>query len=287
MLSQARCLSFEVTPTALEAALLEPDEIRRHQPPYNVAFTGGDRQVWFASPDLLERSLQPSRRCRAGPFPSAETLDQFAALARADRAALGTGRWAPDATTFDQGYARFRAAHPELWHAGPGAHARLLQLGTRLWRQGRRDRDAGQDETAGRDQPAPTWTPESVQLSLERLALRAALAVRRAWWLTRLFDVTLTWSEPGAGDARLLVVEAGEIALRATVSPGATPPIPPGHRRPVAARQEGFTVARLDRLRVLTTELKRLAAEGAPVALRFGARPALAGARLARALSWV
>jgi hypothetical protein len=35
------------------------------------------------------------------------------------------------------------------------------------------------------------------------------------------------------------------------------------------------------------TELKRLLAEGAPVALRVNDRPALTGARLAAALSWV
>jgi hypothetical protein len=40
-------------------------------------------------------------------------------------------------------------------------------------------------------------------------------------------------------------------------------------------------------MRVLTTELKRLAFDGAPVAVRFGPAPALADARLARALSWL
>ena len=39
MLSQARAISFDVTPSPLEAALLEPDEIKRHRPPYNVALT--------------------------------------------------------------------------------------------------------------------------------------------------------------------------------------------------------------------------------------------------------
>jgi hypothetical protein len=53
------------------------------------------------------------------------------------------------------------------------------------------------------------------------------------------------------------------------------------------ARREVFTVAYFDRLRVLTTELKRLVAAGAPVALRFGVAPALADCRLASALSWV
>src|ERR687898_3544005 len=43
MLSQARGISFDVTPSALEAALLEPDEIKRYQPPCNVAFTIRDR----------------------------------------------------------------------------------------------------------------------------------------------------------------------------------------------------------------------------------------------------
>ena len=33
MLSQARAISFDVTPTPLEAALLEPDEIKRRRPP--------------------------------------------------------------------------------------------------------------------------------------------------------------------------------------------------------------------------------------------------------------
>jgi hypothetical protein len=53
------------------------------------------------------------------------------------------------------------------------------------------------------------------------------------------------------------------------------------------ARRELFTVACFDRLRVLTTELKRLVAAGAPVALRFGSGPALADAQLAAALWWV
>jgi DNA polymerase III subunit epsilon len=65
------------------------------------------------------------------------------------------------------------------------------------------------------------------------------------------------------------------------------PPIPPGYRRPVAARREAFTFSSFDRLRVLTTELKRLIAAGAPVALRLGARPALDQSRLASALWWV
>ena len=99
MLSQARAISFDVTPSPLEA-LLEPDEIKRHRPPYNVALTIQDRALWFTSPDLSTRSSRPSPHCPLGPFASAETLDRFGALARGDRAALTSGSRGPDDGTF-------------------------------------------------------------------------------------------------------------------------------------------------------------------------------------------
>ena len=284
MLSQARGISFEVTASALEASLLEADEIKRHGPPYNRALTVEDRAVWFAAPDLSARSAHPSSRCPIGPFPSGVTLDQFAALARADRRALGSGRWRPDAATFDDGYSQLCAAHPELSRHDLGPHERCLRLGTRLWKEGRRDHDGDADEdTRG----ITTWTPEIVQRSLEWLALRGALARRRAIWLTRLLDASVQWTEPGLTGARLIVIEMGEVVVNADCDGGATAPIPPGYARPVAARREAFTLARFDRLRVLTTELKRLAATGAPAAVRSGVPPPLANTRLASVLWWV
>src|SRR5205085_1400237 len=65
------------------------------------------------------------------------------------------------------------------------------------------------------------------------------------------------------------------------------PPIPPGHRRPIGERRGAFTLARYDRLSVLTGELKRMTATGAPVALRLAGSAPLTGPRLASALSWV
>src|SRR5919108_5977623 len=212
MLSQARGISFDVTPSPLEAALLEPDEIKRHRPPYNVALTIRDRALWFTSPDLSTRSSQPSPDCPLGPFASAKTLDQFAALARGDRAALTSGPWGPDHGTFNAGYDRLCATHPELSLVDLSEHAKLLRLGTRLWREGRRDRDVDEDETDDASPGLRIWTPEFVQISLEWLALRAALARRRALWLTRLFDSSGVWREPDGKCARLVAIEKGEVA---------------------------------------------------------------------------
>jgi DNA polymerase-3 subunit epsilon len=287
MLSQARAISFDVTPSPLEAALLEPDEIKRHQPPYNVAFTTHDRALWFTSPDLSARSSEPSPHCPLGPFASAETVDQFVALARGDRAALTSGPRGPDGGTFTAGYDRLCATHPELSRVNVSDYAKLLRVGTRLWREGRRDRDGDEDDPNETRRGLTVWTPEFVQVSLEWLALRAALARRRAIWLTRLVDSSVVWREPGDSCARLIVIENGEVLLSTAADTNAPPPIPPGYRRPVAARREAFTLASFDRLRVLTTELKRLIAAGAPVALRLGAGPAFDESRLASALWWV
>jgi DNA polymerase III subunit epsilon len=296
MLSQARGISVEVMPSALEAALFETDEIKRHRPPYNVALTDEHRALWFAPPDLSARTAQPSPQYPLGPFPSAGMLDEFGALAAANPRALGSSRWRPDPVTFDAGYERFCAAHAEVAGLkacttkagqGLGAHDRFLRLGTRLWREGRRDRDIEEDDLNEAGRGPTVWTPEFVHVSLEWLALRAALARRRAIWLTRLFDSSVVWREPGDRCARLIVIEEGAVALSAAVDANAPPAIPPGHRRPVAARREAFSLASFDRLRVLTTELKRLIAAGAPVALRLGVGPALDERRLASALWWV
>jgi DNA polymerase-3 subunit epsilon len=288
MLSQARAISFEVTPSPLEAALLEPDEIKRYRPPYNVALTVEDRALWFTSPDLSTRRSHPSAICPLGPFTSAETLDRFVALAQANSAALASGRWGPDPGTFSAGYTKLCATHSELSRVDLSPYASMLRLGTRLWREGRRDRDVDEDEDASETDRAVThWTPDFVQISLEWVALRAALARRRAIWLTRLVDATVVWRERGGIGARLIVIENGEIVLSTAIDTDATPTIPPGYRRPLASRREVFTLASFDRLRVLTTELKRLVAAGAPVALRSSVAPPLAGSRLASALSWV
>ena len=177
--------------------------------------------------------------------------------------------------------------HPELSRQDLSAHDRLLRLGTRLWREGRRDRDVDEDDPKEPGRGLTVWTPEFVQVSLEWLALRAALARRRAIWLTRLFDSSVVWREPGDDCARLIVIDEGEVALSAAVDANTPPPIPPGYHRPVAARREFFTLASFDRLRVLTTELKRLIVAGAPVTLRLGVGPALDESRLASALWWV
>jgi hypothetical protein len=99
---------------------------------------------------------------------------------------------------------------------------------------------------------------------------------------------TCTVSFTGPSGVRHLVeVTAESIYQAAALGVSALKSDGWGCRRPVAARHDAFTLASFDRLRVLTTELKRLIAAGAPVALRLGVGPALDESRLAFALWWV
>ena len=79
----------------------------------------------------------------------------------------------------------------------------------------------------------------------------------------------------------------GEIVRRERVEAEAVPPVPDFYRRSRGERHAGFTVARFDRLRVLTTELKRLVAKGNPVCVRLAPRAVLSGERIVRILGWL
>lgn len=288
MLTQARDVTCAETATALEAALLEADEIKRLAPPYNVAL-GAGRPVWFATTGLDDPREQADATHPVGPLGSRAPLDALLAL----RAALADGRpaslarrsralgvppaWAPAPDCFAGGLALFAARHgrpasPRLW----------LRLGARLWLERRaaaaaRGHDADQPDEAARRW---SWDPEHVSQRLEQTVLRAAHAVRRARWLVRLSECALAWQDPGAGRERLLVLEGGAVTAGGERSPGSPLPLPPGHDRPPAQRREALDLAAFDRLRVLTTELRALADGAGTLELRLGRHARLSRRRL-------
>ena len=86
LLTQVHDVDVTETASQLEAALLETDEIKRLDPPYNVQLRAAGRQAWYASSDL--RDATPARDAvhRIGPLPSR-------ARAASPRGADGAGRW--------------------------------------------------------------------------------------------------------------------------------------------------------------------------------------------------
>jgi DNA polymerase-3 subunit epsilon len=296
MLTQARDLSVTSTETTLEAALLEADEIKRLQPPYNVAFSVAGRSVWFSSADFRSVRDRADDRHPIGPFPSTAPADAIAAFvelmsgvppgAASRGRCLGVEpRWAPDADRFAAGLARFLSGQPSLV-AGVGSRE-LLAVGAEQWRQrlGAGAVAANEDDLLLTMPVAARWSPAEVEDGLRESLLRAARAVRRARWLCRVAEASVGWTEPRG--RRLLVIDKGEIVRRDWISETEPLPSPPGHPRTMAERRAGFDLATFDRLRVLVTELRRLVGEASVVELRLGQRSALDRSRLARVLAWV
>ena len=130
-----------------------------------------------------------------------------------------------------------------------------------------------------RDEEELVWDVDRVVEHFEEALSRAPQLVSRARWLCHLADAEVAYREPGAdGPLFRLSVAKAEVRMGDTLE-GALP-WPPFAERPRADRQRDFDVARYDRLRVLTTELKRVQRDGGEVRIRFGRGPALTGAAL-------
>jgi len=280
MLTQARALDFTETATALEAALLEVDEIKRLSPPYNVALVDRGRDVWFARRDLSQLSATPDRRHPIGPVTDPDLILSFSYLralvagaspADGDAVArvLGERSELPEPALFAEAVGALRAC------AGPD---QLIALGTSLWRQPAADAEA--EPELDSDPDPDTWTTDRLLDSFHHLLGRAAHSLRRACWLCALSESSLSFA------GRLLLIERGRVTHRAAVAPGAPAPLPPGAARSRRERQRALDRAGCDRLRVLTTELRRIVADHPDVELRLGRR-ALPRDRLERALQWI
>ena len=136
MLTQARDVSCTETETALEAALLEADEIKRLAPPFNVALAAAGRAVWFATADLRAPAGEPDPEHVVGPLVSPAPVEALAAL----RAVLALGGAGPArrARAGRRGRARLRAradvlrrrARAVRARARPGRRARAASSGS-------------------------------------------------------------------------------------------------------------------------------------------------------------
>ncbi len=246
MLTQARQLDVTRTETALEAALLEHDEIKAHDPPYNVALRADPTRIAFASFDLTSLSPHSDARHVLGPIRDPARIEGIVSLGESlasnvDGAAHALAippAWAPDEATYARGVVLFRARHdlvrPSL--------RELLALGARI--------EVDADEAEERDE----WRPEDVAARIGARLSQAARVLARARFLCVLSEASVSFIEGAA--RRLLLVSRGEVVARSWQPLDALPPMPQGTLRRAAERRSGLNLARYDRLRVLTTELR-------------------------------
>jgi DNA polymerase-3 subunit epsilon len=291
LLTQVQDVRVTETASVLEAALLESDEIKRLDPPYNVQLRGGERQAWFANRDRSAAATTPDAEHRVGPLPSRRALLGLHALnALADGAEPTPGLEAcalsvpigflPERALFVEGWRAFVATH--LARGEQTARVRVEAASRVLWfGQGRSEAEPSEDAAPD------AWDLARVLRRLERSLIQTGLLVRRARFLCLLADADVAFRERSMQAARGLVLARGQIVEHhalARVDDLALLPeraLPSRHER-----QACFDAITYDRLRVLTTELNRIQTEGGELALRFGRRN-LQGERLIALMRWV
>lgn len=277
LLSQVRDVDITVTATPLEAALLEADTIKLLEPPYNMALLGQVRQPCFVSRDLGEVSAVHSARYPLGPLPSSWRqrrlvgLRRLAEGEREDDAITQAFGWTPEELPDDvlcDGIAMFQERNPGATASRHGFTA----AGLRRW-----DTQA-RKETATEPQPddgaEPVWDVARVLRRLEDTLVFFALELRRGAWLRRLSNAAICYDD---GALRTLVLRGGRVRSRRD-----------GERlETLTPADPVFDIATYDRLRVVTTELRRVVQLGGAVKIRFAGRPTLRADAVARMLPWV
>jgi DNA polymerase-3 subunit epsilon len=292
LLSQVSDIRVTETPSVLEAALLESDEIKRIDPPYNVQLRSGERRAWFARRDLLEARPEPDPEHRIGPLPSQRALISYAALVQLAAGIAPTpalralalsvpSAFLPEDALFAEGFQAFDSevlterALPPARGVGAAACA--------LWRE----RGRQELESATPDAPPDFWDLARIRRRLERSLVGGGLLIRRARWLCLLADADVAYRERDMPSARVIVLSRGDFAdMRDLPDLGALSSLPARRMPSLRERQLSFDAAAYDRLRVLTTELRRVLDEGGELALRFGHR-GFTGPRLLRLMAAV
>ena len=279
MLTQVNDIQVTVSASALEAALLENETIKQLRPPYNVQLTAGDPRVWYASADFSAALPSPDAQHRAGPLPAEYSLGPLDALVLLVSGAPATARvrsravgvsdlWTPDEAVFAAGWAELVARHPtEL-----GASSRTPRQRALSFAKNQLLRAAEPNEAADSDDKPDGWDAERVARHVERAAAQAYQTYRRARWLQLLHDSDIVYREPERDRARWLQIRDGELAAARDVTEVALGRVPSAPERPALRldRNPDFDRRKYDRLRVLSTELKRIARDGGQLSVQWG-----------------
>jgi DNA polymerase III epsilon subunit-like protein len=308
MLTRAAQVKTTPTCTTIEAALLEQDLIKHLAPAYNMALRSDGSSLQFWSRDLGNRTPRWSPQTPLGPLPTGTPVGLLAPLMRvlvsqdqiSDGDLLQIASADPllkgiDSPLILEGLRHFKKGH--VVNIDPLPPDRALQvIGRHIWRTRYIDPDPeDRDDTAipqAQSMPAqtgaeddPPWTTGRVSRLLEHHVCHTAALLRRSRWLTRLGNATLSWQVGGeAAGCRYLVLQRGRVVARGNHCDLATRPTP-DRLAPSSSWRPQDRVT-YDRLRVLTTELRRLVQEKRRFSIWLSADACLNRAHLARILPW-
>ena len=231
--------------SAVEAALIESDEIKRLNPPYNVSLKEGNRALLYYDREFEHQALEPSAQFAIGPFRRFNAIDhlkEFATGLKQDE--IVNVFYQPiENETLEQGYELFEQKYPS-YDANKFRLRDHLAFGLRLLRNSKRVAE----NCADTELPSieePDYTPEDILEKIENLYLTAAATYLRPKVLTKLLWSDVRWNEKG--EEKSLSVRAGQIRAESSL------------RRDLASPAwSSLAIRDYDRMSVLLSEISKV-----------------------------
>ena len=292
MLTQAWDLKVTPCQTVLEACLLEVDEIKRNSPPYNIALKTSVHPLAFYSRDFATHCDLQTTEHPVGPFRSAFVLQPVLLLALSINAAEFDPR-----IFFEQrepellaaGFDCFLKRH-QLQRQDISSVRALIAIGMQFYRAWRRmceqstvdaivseladDEEilSGSEDELSPDELSPDeLSPDEIADRYERMLIQAAGALLLARRLSKLVNSSIEFQENGL--QRKAEVQNGEISFfevedNSLVKTDDNNYVIFGRCSKADYPWSNLNNDTFDRMRVLHTELRRLAAQGKHLRIR-------------------
>ncbi len=235
MLMQVR--DIEVTPckSPLEAALLETDEIKRFDPPFNINLKTGQRRLHFFSRDFKSVSEVPTDRHPIGPFASILSINQVLILSITQNDIISSQIFF-DPIDQDLIHQGFETLVQRYQLKNNLSVRQFIALGLKLLK---RDQNITVAEPEAEVEDAEIeLTPDSIADKFERLLKRVAGQFQRSRILTKLLNSNVSF-ESSSGTQHI-EVRGGKIDQ--TCAQGGW---------------QGLGIADYDRMSVLLSELTK------------------------------
>ena len=202
--------------------------------------------------------------------------------------------YAPEKECFQSGLEAFQKKYCNPIET-PIKLRHVMKWGTQFWQEKliekelekEKEAEAQQDEK--QEETKEDWTPERVFKALKRIIRMGSFQMRRSRWFCRLSESSIAWTKTNGADKdkHVLTFKKGTTDFKSPTPLSDGPDIPPGHKKTPLQRQASFDIATYDRMRIVTTEIRRIIQEGRDIELCFHPGNVLNKEQLEKILRWV
>ncbi|XGC81465.1 exonuclease domain-containing protein [Bdellovibrio bacteriovorus] len=256
MLTQVWDLQVTVVGSPLESALLETDEIKRLNPPYNVSLKVGRRELAFFNEDFTSLSTEANETHHIGPFSNAMALDSVLRLSQSIKQQCFDENmfYEPiDAKLLEAGFDLFCERHGFNKKNFSSVRS-ILAVGLNWYRKlvEETEQVTSESELESEDEEEIELTPEDLADKYERHFIRSAATYLRTKKLTQLLNAHIKIAEKME-----LKIQGGQVLAPQT-----------GHVKQRSSWQN-LGIDTYDRMTVLYTELNKLRSKNQALEITF------------------